>query len=127
MLYAASKVLRLFNIKIKTPDIDKILLAITLHDSMKYGMLGTRKHTDGQHDKNAADMIASNEKTFKKIFNNDQFFILETAVRFHSGLWSTDVPKNEKFDWSQYPKEAMFVHILDMLSTADCLITDVRE
>ncbi len=129
MLYAAVKMLRAFDIQIKTIDADKILMALALHDSLKYGPHGNRKHTDKKHDKLAADMIASNKDTFIKLFNEEQFYILEEMIRFHSGRWSTDIPKNKKFEWndSGLKFETFFCHMLDMLSTADCLITDVRE
>ena len=127
MLYAAIKILRLFNINMNTTDGDKILFSIVLHDSLKYGKLGTRKHTDKLHDKNAADMISENKKIFLKLLTEEQFYIMEEAVRFHSGRWSTDVPKNIKFDFKDYNPETLMLHILDMLSTADCLMTDVRD
>lgn len=129
MLYAAVKIYKLFNIKSKSTDADKILLAIAMHDSLKYGNLGTRKHTDSTHDKLAADMISSNKKTFKKLLTEEQFYTLEETVRFHSGMWSTDIQQGQKFNWnkSELKFETFFIHCLDMLSTADCLITDVRE
>ena len=103
------------------------MFALVLHDSIKYGNLGTRKYCDNTHDKEAADMISSNKDTFKKILSDDEFQILEEAVRFHSGQWSTDVPKNRKFNWQEYNPETLFVHMLDMLSTYDLIQTDVRE
>lgn len=129
MLYAAVKTMRMFNAKPKSVEADKILLAVALHDSLKYGNLGTRKHTDYQHDKLAGDMIASNRETFLKLFNEEQFHVLEESVRFHSGQWSTDVPKNKKFNWSSsnLNMETFFVHVLDMFSTADLIQTDVRD
>jgi HD domain len=127
MLYTAVKLLKMFDYNPKTLDADKLLFAVALHDSLKYGNLGTRKHTDYSHDKEAADMIASNEATFRKLFDEEQFKVLQEAVRFHSGRWSTDVPKGKEFDWNEYQPETFFVHILDMLSTADIIQTDVRE
>jgi len=115
----------MFNIEKKTSDADKLLLAAALHDSLKYGKLGTRKHTDSKHDKTAADMVSENKDTFLKIMNEEQFYIVEEAIRFHSGRWSTDVPKNKKFDFKDYNPETMLIHALDMLSTHDCLKTDV--
>jgi len=117
----------MFNIEKKTSDADKLLLAAALHDSLKYGKLGTRKHTDYNHDKTAADMISENKNTFLKIMDEEQFYIMEEAVRFHSGRWSTDVPKNQKFSFKDYNPETFFIHILDMMSTADLIQTDVRE
>ena len=127
MLYSAKKVLRLFGYELNTLNGDKILFAIALHDSLKYGTLGTRKHTDYKHDKEAADMVFSNKDTFLKLLNEEQFHIMEEAIRFHSGKWSTDVPKDKQFNFNDYNPETLFVHILDMLSTNDCLQTDVRE
>lgn len=127
MLYAASKIIRMFDYKPKTNDVDKVLLAIVLHDSLKYGNLGTRAHTDNKHDKNAADMIYSNKQTFLKILNEDQFDVLHEAVRFHSGRWSSDVPKNNNFNFKDYNQETLMIHILDMLSTHDCIQTDMGD
>ena len=126
MLYAATKIFRLFSYEKKSYDLDKLLFAISLHDSLKYGTLGNRAHTDRKHDKEAADMVSANKETFLKILTESQFYCMEEMIRFHSGQWSTDVPKNEKFDFSNYNKFVMFIHMLDMLSTADCLQTDVR-
>lgn len=127
MLYAAAKLLRMFNIEKNTSGADKILLGIALHDSLKYGIMGTRRHTDRRHDKEAADMIASNKNTLLKIFSEEQFYILEESVRFHSGKWSTDVPKDKKFDFKDYNPETMFLHTLDMMSSEDLIQTDVRD
>ena len=64
LLYSATKVMRLFDIKLRTPEADKMLFAVALHDTWKYGKQGQRKHTDGEHDKLAADMVSKNKSTF---------------------------------------------------------------
>jgi len=61
------------------------------------------------------------------VLTEEQFFVLEEAVRFHSGQWSTDVQKGKKFKFSDYNPETMFIHMLDMMSTADLIQTDVRD
>lgn len=127
MLYVACKIIKMFNYSSKTSDSDTILLAIALHDSLKYGEFGTRKYTDIQHDKEAADMVASNKDTFLKVLNEEQFYQLEESVRFHSGQWSTDAPKDKQFDFRDYSPDTLLICILDMLSTADLIQTDVRE
>jgi len=127
MLFSAVKICRLFGINLKTTDFDKILFAIVLHDSLKYGTLGSRRHTDNKHDKYAADMISENKKIFEKILSEEQFYIMEEAVRFHSGRWSTDVPKNKDFSFKDYNPETQLVHTLDMMSSADLIQTDMRE
>ena len=127
LLYATAKLFRMFNIETKTTDADKMLLAVALHDSLKYGQLGTRKHTDYQHDKKAADMVNQNKKTFLKLLTEDQFYTMEEAIRFHSGQWSTDVRSKRDFTFKDLNPETFFVHMLDMMSTADLIQTDVRD
>jgi len=127
MLYAASKVSRMFNIAPKTPKMDMLMLAIALHDSLKYGKDGKRQHTDYKHDQAAGNLIKDNKETFQKLLTESQVGILEDAVRFHSGQWSTDVKSKKKFNFNDRDPIAMFVHTLDMLSTADALKTDVDD
>lgn len=127
LLYPACKIMRLFGYNKGTADADQLLFAIALHDSLKYGAMGTRRHTDTKHDKEAADMLYSNKSTFRKILTEEQFQIMEQSVRFHSGQWSTDVPKNKNFHFKDYHPQTLFIHILDMMSTADLIQTDVRE
>jgi hypothetical protein len=126
MLYSAIKVIRLFNIELNTIETDKILLAIALHDSLKYGELGNRKFADNGHDRDAANMIAENKGTFLKIFTEEQYKVLEESVRFHSGKWSTECSKDPNFTFKNFNPETMFVHVLDMLSSEDCLKTDIN-
>jgi len=127
MLYSTIKLFRMFNLKANTASADKILFAVALHDSLKYGTLGNRKYTDTKHDKNAADMVSENKQTFEKILTEEQFYIMEEAIRFHSGQWSSDVPKNKPFNFGDYNQETLFIHMLDMMSTADLIQTDVRD
>ena len=127
MLYSAIKVYRLFNIASKTTESDKLLFAIVLHDSLKFGELGNRKHTDYKHDKAAADMVSQNKETFRKILTEEQFYCMEEMIRFHSGRWSTDLPKNTELNFRDYNPETLFIHILDMMSTADLIQTDIRD
>jgi hypothetical protein len=126
MLYSASKILQLFGINPLTAESDKLLLAIAMHDILKYGDMGNRPYTDNMHDKKAADMVASNKETFLKILTEEQFYTMESMIRFHSGKWSTDA-KNREFKFDDHSPEVLFTHMLDMLSTYDCLQTDVRE
>ena len=127
MLYALVKLFRMFDYQPKTTDGDTLLLAIAFHDSLKYGQFGSRKHTDGRHDRDAADMIAFNKETFRKLLTEEQYNMLEEGIRFHSGRWSTDVHNQSSFDWKEYKSSTLIIHTLDMLSTADCLKTDIRE
>ena len=127
MLFAAVKIWRLFKLESKTKQADTLLFAIVLHDSLKYGKFGNRPHTDYQHDKTAADMVSENKETFLKILEESQFLEMEEAIRFHMGPWSTQVANKETFNWKDFKPYTFLVHILDMLSTADIIQTDVRE
>ena len=123
MLYAAVKLLRMFGTKPKTSYADSLLLAVMFHDSLKYGYdgKGNGGHTVGTHDKLAADVILANKKTFLEIMSETEFYNMQDAVRYHSGRWSTDVPDQSKFDFNQHIPEVMFIHVLDMMSTADLI------
>lgn len=129
MLYAAQKIMRTFNIKSKTTDCDVVLLAVVLHDAFKYGNYGSSKHTIYKHDVIMGDIIAENESKLKEIFTDDQIKTLELMIRFHSGQWSTDVDKRKRseFDFDNFSKYILFIHMLDMLSTANCLHTDIDD
>ena len=127
MLYAASQLVRMFNINKKTPDCDMVLLAVVWHDAFKYGKFGTAKHTDKQHDRIMGDVISENESALKEIFNDDQIKILELMIRFHSGRWSSNHDDVNKFDFNEFPQYILFIHMLDMLSTADCLKTNIDD
>ncbi len=120
MLHSGKKVMKMFGSKEKTGYTDALLLSIALHDILKYGDKGTRKHTTNKHDKMIADNILGNPKIFLKIMSEDEFSMLINNLRFHSGRWSTDADIRN-FNFSDRCPEAMFVHMLDMLSTNDLL------
>jgi len=119
MLHAAVPLLGAFNVTPTTTDADMILLAIVLHDSMKYGKEGELKHTTGKHDQLVGNMVEANKKTIQKLLTESQTDILIDSVRYHSGRWSTDATK--AFDFSQFNSIVMFIHMLDMLSTKDLI------
>lgn len=117
MLFSGIKIMRLFGYKSKTEDTDVLLLAIVLHDSYKYGLDAVNHdHTDNKHDKIMGDKIAENRDLFKRFMSEDNSQLLEEAVRFHSGRWSTDIKKQSNFNWKDYNPVTFFVHILDMCS-----------
>lgn len=127
MVYSAIKLFRMLGIYKKTPEADNLLLSVVLHDSVKYGKMGNRPHTDVTHDKGAADIISANKDTFLKLLDEEQFYKLEESIRFHQGRWSTDVPRNKDFDFKDYNPQTLILHMLDMMSMLDLIQTDVRE
>lgn len=120
MLYAAKKVISMFGVNKKTGYLDSLMLSVALHDILKYGANGKRNHTLNDHDRLIADEILGNPKIFLKIMDENEFNNLVDSLRFHSGRWSTDSDM-ENFKFSDRCSEAMFIHMLDMLSTKDCL------
>jgi hypothetical protein len=120
MVYAAVKVIRLFPGKTVSRLNDARILAIVLHDRVKYGIKGNLPHTVSNHDKLMADIIHKQRPFFQKIFTVEEIALMEEMIRYHSGQWSTDA-KNKPFDWASLKPEILFIHLFDMLSTADCL------
>lgn len=121
MLYCASKIMRMFNAEPKSGDADAILLAVVLHDALKYGTDGNERYSLREHDQMIGDMLEENRSTFQQILNEDQVNELIDSARYHSGQWSTDAQDGTDFNFQDLTPKAMFVHMLDMLSTADCL------
>lgn len=121
MLYAGTKILRMFGHQEISKDNDVYIMAIILHDMMKYGKKGNTPHTYTHHDKGMADLLERNRSVLLKHFSDVQMETMIMGVRYHSGQWSKSIPKGEVFDFDNYPPIVMFVHMLDMMSTADVL------
>jgi|GEM_PF-3561857 len=121
MLVACIKLLSIFNITPKTKKADILLFSILLHDAFKYGIdnpLNTQ-YTDRSHDRLAANIVNDNKAVFMRVFTEEEVNLLEQCLRYHSGHWSSDWNKDLSFD--KLPKEVMFIHLLDMLSTNNLL------
>jgi len=120
MLVACVKLLSIFNISPKSLDSDILLFSVVLHDSFKYGIDPTNsRYTNTKHDQLIGDIIRENKSVFMRIFTEEQVCLLEKCTRYHPGRWSSDSDVN--FSFSNLPVEVFFLHILDMLSTADLL------
>lgn len=128
MLYSCSKLFRMFGIEKKTRGADMMMIAIGLHDAFKYGMEGTNPYTHKKHDQLMADSIAAGIDVLKEVFGPNQIETIEEMIRFHSGRWSSDVVDQKKFNWTTSGLNfgTFFVHVLDMMSTADLIQTDIR-
>lgn len=116
MIYAADKLVRMFDGIINK---DVIFLSIALHDSYKYGLVKSCKFTETKHDHIIAEIIKKNRNIFKQALSDNDINLLENAVRFHSGKWSTDADKN--FGIDNFTAEVMFLHILDMMSSQNLI------
>lgn len=127
MLYAAVKLFSMFSITPNTGKSDMLLLAIALHDCVKYGKDGKREYTDNKHDQAAGDIVGKNREVFKKFLTESQVDILEDSIRFHSGQWSTDIPNRKDFNFADRDPIAQWVHTLDMMSTNDLIKTDLDD
>jgi len=125
MLHAATKLIRMFGVSEKTEESDIILLSVLLHDSLKYGKEPHNKpHTDNKHDQLIGDVVKNNRQFFMQFYSEQQINILEESVRYHSGRWSTDLKGTGKeFNSRNFTFQTLTLHILDMLSTNNCLRT----
>jgi hypothetical protein len=120
MLQACIKIWTLFEIQPQTEGGDILLLAIAFHDIFKYGRTPeTSQHTDSQHDTICANLIEQGKNTFLKVMNENSINLLQECVRFHSGRWSNEAPKD--FDFKKYHPFVLFVHFLDMMSSRDLI------
>lgn len=116
MLYAADKIINMFDGMFNK---DIIFLSIALHDIYKYGLSITNTHTDNRHDTIIAETIKKNQKIFTQALSLEDTILLEQAVRFHMGKWSTDAPKD--FSYDKYSPLVLFLSTLDMLSSKNVL------
>jgi hypothetical protein len=121
MIFVGSQLLRVFGYEPRTTETDLLLLSIVLHDALKYGPDGKRKHTTMEHDQLMGDLIRKNKKLFNELFEDKRKVdILEETVRYHSGRYSTDIRK-QKMDFSNFHPHVFFVHMLDILSSRNFL------
>lgn len=97
-----------------------ILMAIVLHDCLKYGH-EVGRHTVRDHDLLAAEFTREHEERLLTVFEDDQINVLAEAVLMHSGRWSSLFTSDREFSFYDYPKEVLIVHMLDMMSTANVL------
>jgi hypothetical protein len=121
MFYTAAKIIRMFGESKKSKQNDAFFIAIFLHDLRKYGKDGKLPHTTRNHDSDMADLLEKNKKVLMKYFSEAQTYMIIDGIKFHSGRWSASVPNINNFDFEDYHPIVMFVHMFDMLSTADCL------
>ena len=118
MLKAAMAVMRLWDIEPCTVSADVQIMAITLHDRLKYGPEGTSEHTVSDHDKLIAEWVLENATILRYYLPLMHYSSLIEALRLHSGRWSTDITTS---DWAEAGRLTFFVHVLDMLSTENQL------
>jgi len=85
MLYACTKVSRLFGIESKSVDSDLLLLAISLHDAFKYGESPElHKYTDSRHDSVAASKIDKYRDAFSSLFTSLKKQKSPATVKVHN-------------------------------------------
>ena len=121
MLNSFTQIMSCMRIQPKSKDCDVVCLAIMLHDSLKYGINSPHyaAHTDKKHDRIIGNTIQLNKDKLRPVLNEQYLNTLEKITRYHSGIWSTDATAD--FSFKDYPQEVFLVHLLDMLSTRDCL------
>jgi hypothetical protein len=108
MMKAAVKIQRMFTI-----SLDTVLLAIAIHDALKYGDDGKREKGDYHHPYLMADYIEENLRMFEHVLGSRETFILEQAVRYHMGRWS----KQKLSIVADVDEFTYYLHMLDMMET----------
>jgi hypothetical protein len=121
MLNTAVKVLPMFGNDIKSTKNDALLMAIVFHDMFKYGPEGTLTHTTNDHEQTMANYFLDKKDIFLNHFKDEEFELFIKCIRYHSGRWSPEAKRIKDFSFDNLPKEVLFVHLMDMLSTKDCL------
>jgi hypothetical protein len=124
MFQAAVKTIQMWGNETISKRNDAFLMAIILHDSLKYGPTGKNPHTTRNHDQQLADLFFNKKEIFLKHFNEEEFDLFIACIRFHSGRWSPDSKKTLNFSLNNLPSQVLIVHFLDMASTKDCLISN---
>jgi len=117
MVYAADKVISMFEGIINK---DVIFLSIALHDAYKYGLVRTCTSTESKHDYLIAELIKKNKNIFKQALSENDVFLLENAVRYHAGKWSTEM-NNSNNIYHKLTPEVLFLHTLDMFSAKNLI------
>jgi len=117
MIYSADKIFSMFE-GILNKNV--IFLSIALHDSYKYGLCKTCQHTEEKHGEIISEIIKKNKKIFLQALKEEDVLLLENAVKFHDGKFSP-VAKKNNFNRDFLTPEVMFLNILDMLGSRNCL------
>lgn len=115
MLINGKRIMCALDLKPNTPDADIFFLAIYYHDMYKYGIFGANERSEWKHDQLAADALVNDRAVFERVYSAEQVDRLITAVRYHTGRWSTDGPPK-----TTDPMVHM-VHFLDMGDTNNVL------
>jgi len=122
MLLAGVELMRSLELESNTEDGDAFLLAIVLHDARKYGKYpDATNYTSSTHGKLMADSILQNKENFLKVFSESNINVIEEAVRYHDGKWSTDARQKPGFGLEKLSPITLLVHFLDMMSSRNLI------
>lgn len=124
MLRNAKKIASCTGYEPNTKDMDILYLAIVLHDALKYGYMGVRQKTWGLHDTAMAKLILQYEEFFKTEYTEEQIQLLYDCIRYHNGIWSTDL-QGSLLGLTDVPPLAQLVHYLDMSDTNNVNFTEI--
>ena len=104
---------------------DYIIIALLLHDALKYGQVNEKgEHSEyscNNHAKLSTEWLLSLIQKFEfKPYENDIKYIA-FLVLTHMGQWNTDFYTGVTFAPKPQTQEQMFVHLCDYLASRKCL------
>ena len=109
--------------KYTSDEKDLMLMALLLHDGVKYG-IPKEKYTRFDHPILMADYIMDNEEILGLDVEEIEF--LGDVIKTHMGVWTTDYNGVEVLE-KPTTKYQNFVHMCDYLASRKCLLLPFDE
>ena len=102
---------------------DLMLIALTIHDGIKYGF-EKEEYTRFDHPLLAAEYLDKNKK--KLSFTDDEIEFMKKVISSHMGAWNTDYNGNEVLPIPKTKYET-FVHMCDYLASRKSIILEFDD
>lgn len=105
-------------------DKDLIIIALLIHDGLKYGKKEKEKYTRFDHPILASEYAKENKKNLK--MSEDELLKMSNAVASHMGPWNTNTYSEVVLPLPKAPMEK-FVHMCDYLASRRFINLDFDE
>ncbi len=102
---------------------DLMLIALTIHDGIKYGF-EKEEYTRFDHPLLAAEYLDKNKKNMS--FSDDEIEFMKKVISSHMGAWNTDYNGNEVLPIPKTKYET-FVHMCDYLASRKSIILEFDD
>ena len=105
-------------------DKDLIIIALLVHDGLKYGPKEKEKYTRFDHPLLAGDYVKENKKNL--LMNDEELEKVEKSIKSHMGPWNTNSYSEIELPLPKAPIEK-FVHMCDYLASRRFINLDFDE